>query len=66
MDAGGCSRSSLPTRITPEQLSSELERTPQTRIAGTLRDPRSISVTSTVEGPLLKIRADYWSQEYIP
>jgi len=67
--SGGCWRTLSvrpPGAMTPEQLSSELGTTPQARIAGTIFDPRTVSVSSSVEGPLLKVRADYWSQEYIP
>ncbi|WP_146084922.1 hypothetical protein [Rathayibacter sp. AY1G9] len=67
--SGGCWRLFSvrpPDAMTPEQLSSELGTTPQARIAGTLWDPRTITVSSAIEGPLLKVRADYWSQEFIP
>ncbi|MDY0912283.1 hypothetical protein [Rathayibacter festucae] len=67
--SGGCWRLLSvrpPDGMTPEQLSGEIGTTPQARIAGTLWDPRTITVSSAVEGPLLKVRADYWSQEFIP
>ncbi|WKK70324.1 hypothetical protein Q0F99_10485 [Rathayibacter oskolensis] len=67
--SGGCWRLLSvrpPDAMTPEQLSSELGTVPQARIAGTLWDPRTITVSSTVEGPFLMVRADYWSQEYVP
>ncbi|NQX17977.1 hypothetical protein [Rathayibacter sp. VKM Ac-2857] len=67
--SGGCWRLLSvrpPDGMTPEQLSGEIGTTPQARIAGTLWDPRTITVSSAVEGPVLKVRADYWSQEYVP
>lgn len=67
--SGGCWRLLSvrpPDAMTPEQLSSELGTTPQARIAGTLWDPRTITVSSAIDGPLLEVRADYWSQEYAP
>ncbi|MWV58808.1 hypothetical protein [Rathayibacter sp. VKM Ac-2754] len=55
-----------PEVMTPEELSSELGTTPQARIPGTLWDPRTITVSSRVDGPLLIVRADFWSREVTP
>ncbi|RIJ52922.1 hypothetical protein DZG00_02920 [Clavibacter lycopersici] len=55
-----------PQGMTPDELSAELGTMPQARIPGTLWDPRTISLTAEVQGSLLVVQADFWSQEYVP
>jgi hypothetical protein len=55
-----------PDGTTPEDLKKELGTTPQSRLPGSFWDPRTISLTSKIEGPLLVIKADYFSAEYVP
>ncbi|OUE26253.1 hypothetical protein [Clavibacter michiganensis] len=55
-----------PEGMTPDELAAELGATPQARLPGTLWDPRTISLTAEVQGPLLVVQADLWSQEYVP
>jgi len=55
-----------PEGMTPDELAAELGATPQARMPGTLWDPRTISLTAKARGSLLVVRADFWSQEYVP
>jgi hypothetical protein len=55
-----------PDGTTPEDLKKELGTTPQSRLPGSFWDPRTISLISKIEGPLLVIKADYFSAEYVP
>jgi hypothetical protein len=55
-----------PEGTTPEDLKSDLGTTPQSRLPGSFWDPRTISLTSKIEGPFLVIKADYFSAEYVP
>ncbi|NQX13496.1 hypothetical protein HQQ80_17855 [Microbacteriaceae bacterium VKM Ac-2855] len=67
--SGGCSVEASvrpPDGMTPGELSEALGTTPQARIPGTFWDPRTVSLTSRTEGPLLLVRADYFSTEYVP
>ena len=55
-----------PTGTTPMELADGLGATPQARIPGTPWDPRTVSLRAEVQGELLVIQADLWSQEDVP
>lgn len=67
--SGGCSLEASvrpPDGVTREELEEALGTTPQARVPRTFWDPRTISLTSEADGPLLLVRADYFSAEYVP
>ncbi|QHC58914.1 hypothetical protein [Rathayibacter sp. VKM Ac-2760] len=55
-----------PDGTTPEELERALGTDPQVRLLGDLWDPRTIRLGSDVRGPLLELRADYWSSAPSP
>lgn len=55
-----------PKGTTPQDLATSLGMSPQARRSGTLWDPRTITLSSEVQGELLIIRADYWSRQMSP
>lgn len=55
-----------PEGTTPEELAREIGATPQVRVPGTFWDPRTVSLRAEVQGTLLVVQADLWSQEDVP
>jgi hypothetical protein len=55
-----------PDGQSPEDLAAELGATPQVQLPGNIFDPRSVWVRAEPGGDVLKLRADYWSQEWVP
>lgn len=55
-----------PDGQSPEDLANELGATPQLQLPGNLLDPRTVSVWAEPDADSLKLRADYWSQRYVP
>lgn len=45
----------------PDQVAAALGATPQACVSGSILDPRTIRLHADPKGPLLFIRADYWS-----
>lgn len=50
----------------PQELAEEIGATPQLEIPGNLLDPRTIWVWAEPGSSVLTLRADYFSQEWVP
>ena len=55
-----------PAGQSAEELATEIGATPQLDLAGNVFDPRTVRVWATPSGGTLSLRADYWSEHYIP
>lgn len=55
-----------PSGQTPEGLAEDMGATPQLEVPGNVLDPRTIWVWAEPRGSVLTLRADYFSQEWVP
>lgn len=55
-----------PDGMSPHDLATSLGTTPQARQRGTLWDPRTVNLSSEVDGEFLVVRADYWTRQANP
>ncbi|MCP2636974.1 hypothetical protein K0817_010440 [Microbacterium sp. HD4P20] len=67
--SGGCTlvlQVAPPHGQSPAELATAMGATPQLQISGNLLDPRTISVRAVPREDSLELRADYFSQTYVP
>lgn len=55
-----------PSGKSPQELADDIGATPQLELPGNLIDPRTIWVWADPGGHYLTLRADYFSQEWVP
>jgi len=55
-----------PSGQTPEDLAADIGATPQLELPGNVIDPRTIWVWAEPGGDVLVLRADYFSQKWVP
>jgi hypothetical protein len=67
--SGGCAlvlEVMPPSGQSPTELARTLGATPQFRLPGNLLDPRTIYVVGEPGDEVLRLRADYFSGDYVP